>query len=241
MTNGLAARISEAFSIVCSVGLLGACSPSSNAADRAPLIEASVAQVSQNAGGAASSSAAPAGAPALAPTLASASGFSVKGVLRPEHPLRPRDYLWEADGVPAGPMTIVIDIEARLLYAYRGGIEIGRSYVIYGADDKPTPTGTFKILQKNKDHVSNLYDAEMPYMMRLTWDGIAIHGAEVDDEYATHGCIGIPDEFAAMLFDQVRLGDQVIVMKGWMPEPHGPELQPNVYSEAAGSTVDPTV
>ena len=237
MANRLAARVSEAFLMVFAVGSLGACSPSSNAADRAPIVEASAAHVSQDARGVA----APAEMPVLAPTLASASGFSVKGVLRPEQPLRPRDYLWEPEGVPAGPMTIVIDIEARLLYAYRGGVEIGRSYVIYGADDKPTPVGTFKILQKNKDHVSNLYDAEMPYMMRLTWDGIAIHGAEVDDEYATHGCIGIPDEFAAMLFEQIKLGDQVMVMKGWMPEPHGPELQPNAYSEAAGSTVDPTV
>ena len=39
----------------------------------------------------------------------------------------------------------------------------------------PTPTGVFPITEKKRHHVSNLYDAPMPYMLRLTDDGIAIH------------------------------------------------------------------
>ncbi|HEX8256018.1 MAG TPA: L,D-transpeptidase family protein [Allosphingosinicella sp.] len=157
-----------------------------------------------------------AAAPAVQP--ASASSFPIQGVLQPDRPLEAGDYLWEAEGAPAGPLRIVVDIEARRLYAYRGGIEIGRAHIVYGHDDKPTPTGTFKILQKNADHVSNLYDAPMPYMMRLTNDGVAIHGSEVDDAYATHGCVGVPEEFAALLFEQAKLGDTVFITNGWMTD-----------------------
>ena len=93
--------------------------------------------------------------------------------------------------------------------------------MIYGDDDKPTPFGTFPILEKGKDHESNLYDAAMPYMMRLTWDGVAIHGSEIEEWYATNGCVGVPTEFAALLFDQVKVGDKVLVTKGWMPDVYG--------------------
>ncbi len=156
--------------------------------------------------------------PARAAAAPSTPTLAVTSILEPDRPLEAGDYVWNADGAPAGPLKIVADIEAQRLYVYRGGVEIGRSSLIYGADDKPTPFGTFPILEKKKDHISNLYDAEMPYMLRLTWDGIAIHGSEVDDWAATHGCIGIPEDFAALLFAEVRLGDKVVVTKGWLPE-----------------------
>src|SRR3546814_12936008 len=71
-------------------------------------------------------------------------------------------------------------------------------------------------MEKDEDHVSNLYDAPMPYMLRLTNDGVAIHGSEVEWGLATHGCIGIPTKFAALLFSQAGLGDHVIIKKGKM-------------------------
>lgn len=147
-----------------------------------------------------------------------ASAFSIDTFLQPDRPLKPRDYIWDASGAPKAMLRIVVDIAAQRLYVYRGGVEIGRSSIIYGADDKPTPMGTFPILEKDADHVSNLYDAEMPYMLRLTWDGVAIHGSEVEDWAATNGCIGVPDEFAALLFAEVKLGDQVLVTNDWMTE-----------------------
>ncbi len=147
-----------------------------------------------------------------------ASGFVVKSILAPDRTMRPGDYLWDDSAPNSGPLRIVVDIAAQRLYVYRGAAEIGRSSIIYGDDDKPTPFGTFPILQKNADHVSNIYDAEMPYMMRLTWDGIAIHGASVDDWAATNGCVGVPEEFAALLFAQAQLGDKVTVTNNWLPE-----------------------
>jgi hypothetical protein len=154
--------------------------------------------------------------PALAPILASSGGFGVRGVLAPDRPMGAGTYVWEDAGVPQGELRIVVDLAWQRLYAYRGGVEIGRAAILYGADDKPTPTGTFSILQKKKDHISNLYDAPMPFMMRLTNDGIAIHGSVVEDGFATHGCIGVPDEFAQLLFREAKIGTKVLITKEWM-------------------------
>ena len=92
-----------------------------------------------------------------------------------------------------------------MLSVYRGGVEIGRSSLIYGADNKPTPLGTFPILEKDADHHSNLYDAPMPHMLRLTWDGVALHGSPtLEEALATRGCVGLPVQFAELLFSAVR-------------------------------------
>ena len=130
--------------------------------------------------------------------------------------LKPGEFAWNDDGVPPGPTTIVVNLRGRVLSAYRDGVEIGRSSILYGTDGKPTPTGTFNILQKKARHFSTIYrGAPMPHMMRLTNDGIAIHGApEMADDVATHGCIGLPVEFAELLFGSANVGDSVLIWKG---------------------------
>lgn len=124
------------------------------------------------------------------------------------------DYAWTEEGAPAGPVTIEIDLAGEILSVMRGNVEIGRAAILFGTDDKPTPTGSFRITQKKRHHVSNLYNAPMPYMMRLTDDGIAIHGSIVEYGSATRGCIGVPDEFAALLFDEARIGTRVVIVDG---------------------------
>lgn len=154
---------------------------------------------------------------ATLPAPASAASVQVNTILAADGPLQPGEYLWDTDGAPAGPLQIVVDLSADRLYAYRGGVEIGRTIIIYGEGRHATPTGTFPILQKDRDHWSNLYHAPMPYMLRLTWGGVAIHGSGdvVSTDYATHGCIGVPDEFAARLYALARKGDKVLVTRGW--------------------------
>lgn len=152
------------------------------------------------------------------PKPIAASAFTVNGVLELDTAIDYGDYAWNDEGVAPGPVTIVVDLRAQRLYVYRGGIEIGRSSILYGADDKPTPTGIFPILQKKRHHISNLYGAPMPYMMRLTMDGVAIHASDVEEGYATHGCVGVPMEFAALLFAEAKMGDKVLVTDAWKPE-----------------------
>ncbi len=65
---------------------------------------------------------------------------------------------------------------------------------------------------KEAEHYSNLYDdAYMPHMQRITWSGIALHGGPLPGYPASHGCIRMPYDFAACLFDVTRLGMRVIV------------------------------
>jgi lipoprotein-anchoring transpeptidase ErfK/SrfK len=84
--------------------------------------------------------------------------------------------------------------------------------VLYGAPQKPTPAGTYPVLGKTRFHRSRLYDADMPFSIWLTHDGVAIHASRVREGAATHGCIGLPQDFARKLFDMVRKGDPVVIV-----------------------------
>jgi hypothetical protein len=146
----------------------------------------------------------------------------VNTVAQLEAPLYYGDYFWDESGAPRAPVQIVVDLEQEQLYVYRGGVEIARAVITRGWEKYATPMGTFPILEKDADHYSSTYDnAPMPYNLRLTWKGIAIHGAEVDDESATHGCIGVPVAFARQLFRNVRVGDSVVVTRNWLPDVYG--------------------
>jgi lipoprotein-anchoring transpeptidase ErfK/SrfK len=96
---------------------------------------------------------------------------------------------------------------------FRGQHEIGTAVALYGVDGKPTPLGGFRVLEMRKDHQSSIYDAEMPYTLKLTDDGIAIHGSDVRAGVGTHGCIGIPLEFASKLFEAVEVGTEVFTVR----------------------------
>ncbi|MDJ0276201.1 L,D-transpeptidase family protein [Sphingomonas sp. 2R-10] len=139
----------------------------------------------------------------------------VRRVLDIDGPFTHGRWVWDEDGAPAtGKLVVTIDLDAQVLSVFRDGYEIGAAVVLYGADWKPTPLGALKITQKDADHVSNLYGAPMPYMLRLTNDGISIHGSDVQEGAATHGCIGVPTAFAKKLFNAARLGDRVIITNG---------------------------
>ncbi len=122
------------------------------------------------------------------------------------------DYVWDDDGVGAGPAWVRVDLARQTLSVFRAGHEIGTAVILFGADGKPTPTGVFPVLAKAVTHRSTLYDAEMPYMLRLTGDGVAIHASNVHEGLATHGCIGIPPAFARLLYAQIHIGDQVAII-----------------------------
>lgn len=136
----------------------------------------------------------------------------VRSLLHFPRALRYGEFRWEEKGVPAGPVWIRVDLDAQVISVFRGPHEIGSGAVLYGADSHPTPKGRFPILKKLQFHRSSLYDGEMPFTLRLTDDGIAIHGSDVRAGLATHGCIGIPEEFAHRIFMAVTPGDLVYVV-----------------------------
>jgi len=153
--------------------------------------------------------------PARAPVRADET-FVIKRILPIEGAIKYGDWHWDETGVPDGPIVITVDLDARVLSIFRGGYEIGAAAVLLGSQEKPTPTGVFPITQKKRDHTSNLYDAPMPYMQRLTDDGISLHATNVQWGYASHGCIGMPEAFAAKVFEKTRVGDRVFITRGKM-------------------------
>jgi len=136
----------------------------------------------------------------------------VRSMLHIAKPMHFGDFVWNDEHVPPGSVWVRIDLGRQLLSVFRGGHEIGSSVILFGTDGKPTPTGSFSILEKNADYHSRTYDAPMPYMLRLTKDGVAIHGSFVREGWATHGCIGVPLEFARLLFSAANKGDPVVII-----------------------------
>jgi hypothetical protein len=129
--------------------------------------------------------------------------------------MKPGEFLWAPQVAPEGPVVIVVSIARQRAYAYRNGVLIGISTASTGKKGHETPTGVFTLLQKNADHKSNLYNnAPMPYMQRLTWDGIALHAGNLPGYPASHGCVRLPLSFAKKLFDVTKLGLTVIVIPG---------------------------
>jgi hypothetical protein len=130
----------------------------------------------------------------------------------PPSALKPGEFIWSSELVPDGPLVMVVNITEQRAYLYRNGLRIAVSTVSTGKKGKETPTGVFTILQKNKDHRSNIYNnAPMPFMQRLTWDGIALHAGKLPGYPASHGCVRLPYEFSRLLFDVTNFGMTVIV------------------------------
>lgn len=144
-------------------------------------------------------------------------GMVIKRILPIAGPIKYGEWHWDSKGVPAGPIVITVDLEARVLSVFQGGYEIGATAVLLGTSEKPTPLGIFPVKWKKQDHYSSIYDgAPMPYTMNLTPDGVAIHGTKVEKGYASHGCIGVPDGFAAKVFAAAPVGTPVYITKGKM-------------------------
>ena len=87
--------------------------------------------------------------------------------------------------------------------------------VRFGSDELPTREGQFSVFSKSRDHVSSLYDTSMPFAMFFS-GGQAVHYSPdfAANGYngASHGCVNVRDyDGVAWLFDEVQLGDKVVV------------------------------
>ena len=124
--------------------------------------------------------------------------------------LKAGDFLWQPDVATAGAVNIVVDLDRQVAFVYRGGALIGISTVSTGRDGHETPVGSFTILQKQVEHKSNLYhEAAMPFMERLTWDGVALHAGGVPGYRESHGCVHLPIAFAKALYGVTDIGATV--------------------------------
>jgi hypothetical protein len=126
----------------------------------------------------------------------------------PPLPPEPVKEVWKYPGEWTGgdkPITqMVVNVDTQRATLYSGSEVVGWTYVASGITSFPTPTGDFKVLEKVKDKVSNLYGkgydaagklvnsdfkhgrdvlppggrfeaAPMKFFMRLTNDGVGMH------------------------------------------------------------------
>lgn len=110
------------------------------------------------------------------------------------------------------PLIIVASLRNQRLRVFDVDGEITSSRISSGRPGFATPTGVFSILEKKVQHHSNIYaGAEMPYMERLTWSGIALHAGVVPGYRASHGCVRLPHSFARTLYSMTKLGGRVVI------------------------------
>ena len=149
----------------------------------------------------------------LKPFTGSAETFTEGVRVSPETVnLKIGEYVWEPERAPEGPLLIVASTTEQVAYVYRNGIRIARSSVSTGRPGHPTPTGVFTILEKEVHHTSSIYKgAEMPYMERVTWGGIALHAGDLPGYPDSHGCVRLPLEFSKLLFGVTMKGATVII------------------------------
>ena len=98
-----------------------------------------------------------------------------------------------------------------------GGRVLAAYDVRFGSEELPTREGAFSVYRKSRDHVSNLFGTSMPFAMFFS-GGQAVHYspdfAAHGYDGASHGCVNVRDyDGVAALFDQVRVGDKVIVYR----------------------------
>ncbi|QXT35099.1 L,D-transpeptidase family protein [Sphingomonas sanguinis] len=172
-----------------------------------------------------------------APALAE-DGPGTIAVAQAAAALAPNRFVWadpstvQADPVTQ-PVTVVVSIPMQRAYVYRGDTMIAAATVSTGKDGKDTPTGVFPILQKREMHRSNLYNAApMPFMQRLTWDGVALHAGNNPGFPDSHGCIRLPAAFAKKLFSITSVGTNVIVTDQMVGDHLDPMLLETEASQA---------
>lgn len=138
------------------------------------------------------------------------------------------------------PVSIYISLAKQRLFLFLGNQLAVTSPISSGRRPGWTPEGSFKILEKDPSHRSNIYGnfvddegrviragisarrdsapsgthfqgAPMLYFMRLTDRGVGLHVGILPGYPASHGCIRLPEEMAKVIYDTTPLNAPVIV------------------------------
>jgi hypothetical protein len=148
---------------------------------------------------------------------------------------------WDGDSSSGSP-RIRISLGEQKAFFYKGDQLVGISILSTGREGFETPTGSFRILQKNRDHISSIYGdyvdaqtgavvmkdidrgkdrmpkgcvydgARMPYFMRFV-GGVGMHEGFLPGYPASHGCIRMPGFMAEAFFRSVNVGTPVTVTR----------------------------
>src|SRR5882724_10008886 len=126
--------------------------------------------------------------------------------------------------IPSGPLHIIVSIDKQRATLFADGRPVASTAISSGTASHPTPMGVFTVIQKDRHRVSNLYDASMPYMQRITWSGSALHQGPLPGYPASHGCVRLTESFAQLLWKTTKMGARIIVTR--------PEVAPLEFAHA---------
>jgi hypothetical protein len=126
--------------------------------------------------------------------------------------------------IPKGPLQIFVSINQQRLHFYSDGTHVVDELVATGVPGHLTPMGVFSVIERDRYHHSNIYNsAPMPFMERITWSGVALHEGPDVGHQASHGCIRMPHDFAARLWQLQTMGMRVVIAR--------PELKPTDFAD----------
>src|SRR6202047_1636419 len=142
--------------------------------------------------------------------MAALTALTADAAARQARPAPPTEATAPRDA--GEPLMAIVSIKTQQVTFYDADGWILRAPVSTGTTGRETPAGVFAVLEKNKEHHSSLYDdASMPNMLRITWNGVALHGGPLPGSAAPHASIRMPFDFAAKVFDKAPMGMRVIV------------------------------
>jgi lipoprotein-anchoring transpeptidase ErfK/SrfK len=147
---------------------------------------------------------------------------------------------WDGAGL-SGPASVLIDLSDQKAYFYKGSSLAGISALSTGDEGHPTTTGTFKVIEKDADHRSNLYGdfvdaagnvvvrdvtagkdipppgtrflgSDMQHFMRFN-GGTGMHKGYLPGYAASHGCVRMPAHMAEIFYHNVIIGTPVTVQR----------------------------
>jgi lipoprotein-anchoring transpeptidase ErfK/SrfK len=104
-----------------------------------------------------------------------------------------------------------VDLSANRSWLLQNGrVTYGPVPITSGRPGFRTPPGTFTVASKRRDHVSSIYDAEMPWSVFFN-GGVAFHEGSLT--VTSHGCIHLSPEAAETYFSELSVGDVVQVIR----------------------------
>ncbi|MGZ4966612.1 MAG: L,D-transpeptidase family protein [Chthoniobacterales bacterium] len=135
---------------------------------------------------------------------------------------------------------VVVNLSKQRAYLLKGDQVAIDSPISSGKRAGMTPTGSFSVLEKDKDHHSSVYGdfvdgsgrvvragvslkidsapsgthyagASMKWFMRLTGEGVGMHVGILPGYPASHGCVRMPPQGAEMFYAKVKVGTPVLV------------------------------
>src|SRR5207302_812235 len=138
----------------------------------------------------------------------------------------------------SNPFTVEIDLQDQTAYLIQDGRVVLATPIASGRYGHLTETGSFKIIEKERNHYSSMYgkivdaagntvvadaDADMKvprggkfipapmrYFMRFH-EATGMHAGYLPGYPASHGCVRMPEDLAIAFFSRVEVGTSVHV------------------------------